>query len=411
MANDTRRPDRSLYRDQLDRGFYRLLFSEPLESEFRHVAMKAGIGQLRVVLTLGLLFGLVFPAWDYFLAGPGFSHYTIPLRAAVTLPVILAMIVATFFISGRRFLTPLGVTLGLVLGLGSVFFSSMATEHGIASTSTALVMQAFYVYLFLGLRFWPALLTALAACCSFLVAGIVQNASEVSLIYGGLFLSFANVIGAVGLYNLEYSRRQSFLEGRELEYVGSRDALTGLANRRAFDEQQRRVWDHCRRERIPLAIALLDVDHFKAYNDTYGHRAGDRCLIRIAEVLDEQRRRPLDMVARYGGEEFVVLLPGCSARDARALVEELRVKVEEMQLTHEASPTSPVVTISAGVSVARPNDTYRSAMSLLQSADTALYAAKSGGRNRVVVAGALDLDTVESGIFRNADVLRRAAGS
>ncbi|MCP5093641.1 MAG: diguanylate cyclase, partial [Gammaproteobacteria bacterium] len=264
MADDVRKRDVSAYREQLDRGFSYLRFVEPLEQEFRQVDTQSGINQLRVVLAIGLVFGLIFPAWDYFLTGPGFSHYTIPLRAAITQPVLLVMIVATFFERGQRILTPLGVVAGLVPGLASLFLSSMAAEHGIGSSSIGFVMHVFFVYFFLGLRFRPAILTTAAVFFGFFAVGLTDNTSGTTLLYSGLFLTFANTIGVVGLYNLEYNKRLGFLEGQELEYLATRDALTGLANRKAFDEHRRLAWAHCQREQIPFAVAMLDVDHFKA---------------------------------------------------------------------------------------------------------------------------------------------------
>ncbi len=409
LADNVGKRDVSPYREQLDRGFSFLRFVESLEQEFRQVDTQSGIRQLRAVLTMGFVFGLIFPVWDYFLAGPGFSHYTIPLRAAITQPIVLTMIAATLFERGQRFLTPLGVAAGLAPGFASLFLSSVAAEHGIGSSSTGLVLHLLYVYFFLGLRFRPALLATGAVCVGFFAVGLTDNTSGTSLVYSGLFLTFANLIGAVGLYNLEHSRRLGFLEGRELEFLATRDALTGLANRKAFDEHQRRVWAHCQREQIPLAVALLDVDHFKAYNDTYGHQAGDRCLIAVAQTIAELPRRPLDMVARYGGEEFVVLLPGCGAQDAGVVLDDLRCRIAALKLEHSASPTSSVVSVSAGVAAVEPHATDRSVDGVLQSADTALYEAKSGGRNRTVVACAADVDALQTGVFQKEGLARNAA--
>ncbi|MCP5093789.1 MAG: diguanylate cyclase, partial [Gammaproteobacteria bacterium] len=117
----------------------------------------------------------------------------------------------------------------------------------------------------------------------------------------------------------------------------------------------------------------------------------------------------LDMVARYGGEEFVVLLPGCNARDAGVLLDDLIGRIAALKLEHTASPTSSVVSVSAGVAAVEPHATDRSVDGVLQSADTALYEAKSGGRNRIVVAGAADVDALRTGVFRTEDVVRSAA--
>lgn len=164
------------------------------------------------------------------------------------------------------------------------------------------------------------------------------------------------------------------------------DGLTGVANRRRFDEALQAEWRRCRRSGSPLALIMIDIDHFKHYNDHYGHQTGDACLQAVATRLREHLSRSHDLVARYGGEEFVCLLPECDLASAHAMAEELRIAVAGLNIPHETSPAARMVTISQGVASAIP-DEASDADSLLQSADTALYAAKSSGRNRVCDAG------------------------
>ncbi|AWK88062.1 diguanylate cyclase [Azospirillum thermophilum] len=159
------------------------------------------------------------------------------------------------------------------------------------------------------------------------------------------------------------------------------DGLTGIANRRQFDETMQREWRRCARMHAPLSLIMLDVDHFKAFNDHYGHQAGDECLRAVAEVLAEQVKRPSDLVARYGGEEFVCLLPETENEGAILVAERLRDAVARLGIPHASSPVAPHVTISLGVATALPtSDT--SPESLSQLADQLLYQAKRSGRNR-----------------------------
>lgn len=172
---------------------------------------------------------------------------------------------------------------------------------------------------------------------------------------------------------------------RQLAALSSTDALTGLANRRRFDEAWAEEWQRAARQGASLALVLIDVDHFKAYNDHYGHQAGDECLRRVAAVLAGEARRAGELVARYGGEEFVVVLPGADAATARELAERLRTAVEAEAMPHAHSPAAPVVTISMGVAAGQPRH-ETDAEALLKEADVALYLAKRQGRNQVLLA-------------------------
>ncbi|MEZ5627745.1 MAG: diguanylate cyclase [Rhodocyclaceae bacterium] len=173
----------------------------------------------------------------------------------------------------------------------------------------------------------------------------------------------------------------------QLEQIAAKDALTGLANRRAFDERLGAEWQRCQRGGQLLSIIMVDVDHFKTYNDTYGHPQGDACLRSVASVLAGVAARTGDLVARYGGEEFVVVLPGTNSVGARVVAERIRTAIVALDMPHVASSVGKAVTVSLGVASADPSKF--SAAALLSAADQALYAAKKLGRNRVEVAGDL----------------------
>jgi diguanylate cyclase (GGDEF)-like protein len=159
------------------------------------------------------------------------------------------------------------------------------------------------------------------------------------------------------------------------------DPLTGLANRRHFDQTLASEWDRAMREKHPLGLLMIDIDHFKAFNDTHGHAAGDDCLKAVAQALRAHCARPGDLVCRWGGEEFAVILPGTDAAGAGHLARELVDVVRALGLEHGKSDVSSCVTISAGsASVAQSSD--GSTAALVEKADAALYAAKQAGRNR-----------------------------
>lgn len=165
------------------------------------------------------------------------------------------------------------------------------------------------------------------------------------------------------------------------------DALTGIPNRRYFDEVFGREWEALQRSEQPLALLLVDIDRFKAYNDYYGHQAGDECLTAIGRCLMRGELRTGDFVARYGGEEFAVLLPELSLEPALKVAERLRARVRDLAIPHAEGASSPFVTISVGVASVLGGDD-RSAAELVAQADAALYRAKSSGRNCVGAAAA-----------------------
>jgi diguanylate cyclase (GGDEF)-like protein len=172
------------------------------------------------------------------------------------------------------------------------------------------------------------------------------------------------------------------IANQHLEELASLDGLSGLANRRGFDRELKEAWARAAERREPLALMMIDIDHFKLYNDRYGHVAGDTCLRAVGETLSLVTLEEAVLVARYGGEEFALLLPGLDLTRAAALAEEARKSIEDLMINHAESP-SGLVTISVGVEALVP-DRDRPAAELVEAADTALYAAKRGGRNTVV---------------------------
>lgn len=167
----------------------------------------------------------------------------------------------------------------------------------------------------------------------------------------------------------------------ELKKLALRDPLTKVFNRRYFDDKILQEWNRLRRIPSPLSIIMCDVDCFKAYNDAYGHQAGDKCLQMIADAITSMAKRPADCVARYGGEEFVIILPYTPATGALKVAEAIRNKIKELNIAHSSSSVSSIVTVSMGIAGSIPNNEDNPIL-LLEAADHALYLAKAQGRNR-----------------------------
>ncbi len=191
------------------------------------------------------------------------------------------------------------------------------------------------------------------------------------------------LIGIIGLAAILFFGRKLEDAFDSLRKQSQVDGLTQIHNRNFFDAYLQREFLRSRRQNTPLSIVFCDVDFFKAYNDTYGHQAGDACLIKIARVLEKTVSRPGDLVARYGGEEFVIVLPDTPAPGAQTVAEIIRANVQALNLEHKASSISSVVTVSLGISTFHGEKI--SPEKFLQNADLALYRAKTAGRNIVSV--------------------------
>jgi diguanylate cyclase (GGDEF)-like protein len=178
---------------------------------------------------------------------------------------------------------------------------------------------------------------------------------------------------------------QILQQRRQLEQLSLVDSLTEIPNRRRFIQVLEQEWRRCLRKKEPLSLVVVDVDHFKLYNDSHGHAIGDNILYMVAQTLSHGLRRASDFVARYGGEEFVMLLPESEASEARTLVERIRQDINDQQIEHLSSPVAPWITLSFGGATTIP-DSHEVDSEFFCRADACLYQAKHQGRNRAVWA-------------------------
>jgi diguanylate cyclase (GGDEF)-like protein len=268
-----------------------------------------------------------------------------------------------------------------LFGVGSVILAAQASPEQLPLVAARLILATFFFYFMLTLPFHVALRTNAVMAGAYCVATVLGYIPPHIATYQLFVLLCANLIGALGCYALEHANRVAFLDRRRLVEVALHDGLTGLLNRAALEEQVRKLWLQAVKDRAPVSVVLIDIDHFKAYNDRYGHQAGDQCLRDVANAVRRAaRRQPMDLVARYGGEELIAVLFGADRTHAEMVARAVLDSIRELRIPHTGSLTRPYVTASVGTATldAASEQSHDIAVQL---ADRALYMAKETGRD------------------------------
>lgn len=369
--------------EQLKRGFPWLRFEPELEAQYWREYYEQGRLQLRSNFLLAMLLALAFIAMHHRLLPPP-DAATLLLRYGLIFPLLLAGFGATFLPGAARLLRGIVAVTGPAIVVAVTALVLRGERHAPPSVFPVLVITTLFVYYLLGQTFHGALRTGAIGLVAFVAGASIMDVPRPQFAYQGLLLLITNVVGGAVAYTLESARRTGWLEARLLAELAERDGLTGIYNRRRLDAHLQGVWQQAVREQRPVALLMIDLDFFKAYNDRYGHQAGDEILKQVARVLARTARRPLDLVARYGGEEFAVVLYDTTRPYATTLAERIIESVRSLGIPHAASGCAPVVTVSVGVAFVQPTP-GRSPEGLVQLADEALYAAKNAGRNRAQV--------------------------
>ncbi len=380
------------YGRQLLHGFRWLFFVPALETEFRRYLNR----QARLAQRLGACLLVLVVAGYLYVERQLFAQSDAGWLRELTLLRLLEMVPGAGVLAMTLFHRRMRVIANRLFPLFLVMVGTVAAridiQYEIIQPPMAfrygaglLIVCSFF---FLGITFWRALASAAAiVVIDVLMAALILSSDElrvhwISVSYYLLLL----VIGAISRYVHEYSQREQFLVRKLLGWVAQHDAMTGLANRRSFDTALKQTLLQARRDRQPLALLLLDLDNFKAYNDTLGHPRGDALIRDFGALLERFARRPLDLAARVGGEEFALLLLNCDLAAAQAIAGQIIAALGDQAMPHPASAQGPCVTTSIGVAMWSPG---QSAEQLYQAADAALYRAKQGGKNRYVLDPAL----------------------
>jgi diguanylate cyclase (GGDEF)-like protein len=389
----------------LIKGFPWMLFPQPLEQQFLR---DAGDARRRHFLISGLLSLFVYNGFlvvDYLMVKDVFD-LAVELRLYIFTPIFLALL----FIGSRSEWTIVKIVPPViyeVIVLATGLFAAGSLAFILAETHSPYAHfyhVGFSVVLMYGnivqrLRFWYAVVFAVAVLGIHFAGVMLLSSFPHRLMFPIMSQVLATALFSLAAnYAMERDERKRYLltlrergvvreltrAHQRLKELTHEDSLTGLYNRRHFQEYLSHVWERAQYDNSQVNVMMVDIDHFKKFNDRYGHHAGDECLQQIARALSATLRRPEDAVARYGGEEFVAVLPNTEPGYALQVAERVRQAVEAMQIRHESSSTALVVTVSIGIASCKADFQQKDAI-LLAAADRALHQAKREGRNRVCV--------------------------
>ena len=377
--------ERANPKQRLNRPASGLSFEPGLEQEYRifFVAERRNALQaVNVALALIVAAAAVNAIWGE----PLRPHIHQIVRLSVIEAGWLAMAVAACWRGLERQYLRIASIASIVIAVVSAIEVGHRINAGQAAEFGAVTAYSLGLFFLFGLLYRAAVLAnvmmviSLAATLEYLR---VPTEESIGVI---LLLVVTAVVGGFAFYLQAVRMRRSYLDRRLIADMAMRDGLTGLRNRRAFDEHLISTWRQAARERCALAMLMIDVDHFKQFNDLYGHQAGDEALKQIAAATQALVKRPLDMAARFGGEEFAVILFGSSGGHAAELAESIRAAVEALEIAH-AGNTPERVTVSIGAAVLQPTAGQEPELAV-RRADEAMYFAKRDGRNCVRMCAA-----------------------
>lgn len=389
-------PDSALAQE-LRSGVPRLRFEPGLEAQYRISHLRRLRLSVRLWFSLSGGLSLLYAVVQALRSGVSSLDFNLVVLVVFPCSVVLALLVWSsdyerLFLSVSRLLVPLKYAL-------VAFFIAPLIGRGHDEELALLTVYLIAAFFFSGLMFRTALVTATTTLMCFAITAVAMGLLTAVFLKSLLVLTVTWAMGATVCYDIERSARRSFLEDALLAEMVERDGLTGLMNRRALDGYLQRIWQQAQRDHRTLAMLMIDIDHFKQYNDTYGHQAGDAALRAVAQLLKGVTRRPLDIAARYGGEEFVVVLYDMAHGHLQDLAERIRRMAEAMAVAGTESMLVPGITVSIGAGIVEPT-AGRTPQGALQFVDEALYEAKKSGRNRVICGGLEDYRKIKTGPFR-----------
>lgn len=367
------------------------VFFQKTQGERRHRRYK-------IIAWLALFVFNMFIPTDALLL-PDIYPLTMYVRLGFFSPLLLLALAWLHHSSSRRYRDAILVFLTLTAATCILFFLQLSHHPNVEHYHNGLILVIMFGTIIVRLPFGRAV-----ACATLILTGYILTLSQMNmapeLVTNAVaVITVATFISLAANYQMELDARRAYAQdllqdldalrleqaNADLLHLSRLDALTELANRRTLDAAFDRAWRDGIRHARPLSLIMIDIDAFKAYNDTYGHPAGDLCLQKFARLLMGSLYRGPDLAARYGGEEFVILLPDTTGPAALHVAERMLEGLIELAIPHTGNPAAPFVTFSAGVATLLPHEEFQP-QRLLQAADEALYTAKQAGRNRIIVA-------------------------
>lgn len=371
----------------LSQGYARLRFPEPLEAEFRAEHRVNSLRWVRMSILVAVGTSAGFALIDPLIIKATNALPNI-VRFGLQLPVLIVVLLSTYPRFYERWYQSAMQVGGPLFGIGTVLMASYAHPEHTALVGARILLVTFFFYFMSGLRLQQALRGNLIILAALVLAGVTSILPADVAAYLSFALLCANVIGVAGAYALEHANRTAFLERKLLVEVAELDGLTRLMNRHTFEARVRDACKQAMTREQNVSVLMIDVDHFKLYNDHYGHQAGDECLRRVATAVRSSLHcRADDLVARYGGEEIIAVLIGRSHNEVSSIAELVVADIASLNITHAASTSCAHVSVSVGAATQLPP--HRATYDVIvKHADGALYAAKHQGRNRCVVVQA-----------------------
>ncbi|MFZ2629941.1 MAG: diguanylate cyclase [Desulfosalsimonadaceae bacterium] len=388
-----------------NRGYHLRFKKEELEREFQQDYARRYLTHMQIAGFLGLFAFLSCGVLDLIFM-PTMSDRTWFARMVVGAPM-LALLLSLGRSMGDRHMQPIFTIFSCVFagGLVAISLNSIEPYSYFYYNSVTVMMVIVFAVSRIQLK-WGiivAIIISLTQNLAMIGFGLMSN--KLAIIAISNYVFFVSAVSAlIGTFMVERSLRQNYLQSRmlsiknrdleefnlNLQYMVAVDGLTQIANRSTLDRTLTIEWQRARRKREPIGFIMMDIDHFKLFNDTYGHQAGDECLRVVAATLKDCAQRPGDLAARYGGEEFALVLSDTSLEQARIVAERGRQKIMEVAISYKKSAQAHVTASFGVASLAPGSRRHSSPEALILAADRALYRAKRSGRNRVVVDGEPD---------------------